>query len=287
MFDRFQRVIDEHLVRFTEFDRDCPPALREAIQYSLLAPGKRFRPTLLLLATEACGSPWEAGIPAACAVEMVHCYSLIHDDLPAMDDDDLRRGRPSNHKMFGEALAILAGDALLTSAFETLATYQLPTAAALRAVAELARGAGACGMVGGQVDDLHGRREHPQPSDVEGIHRRKTGALITAAVRIGAIVAQASEDELKRLTDYGRCLGTTFQIVDDLLDATGDPSRVGKRTGKDEQQGKLTYPGFFGVAASRELAHSLVEQACQAVRPLGAAAEPMAELARWMLRREH
>ncbi len=259
-----------------------PAPLLEAMRYSLLAPGKRLRPVLVVLAAEAVqeacavsgGGPW----PAACAVEMVHAYSLVHDDLPAMDDDDLRRGLPTCHKKFGEALAILAGDALLTRAFEMLAGgYPAPTAAAC--CLELARAAGAAGMVGGQADDLAWEREDNSEartlSGLELLHARKTGALIRASLRLGALSAYAHAsgppppELLERLDGYGRCLGLAFQITDDLLDAEGQAEVAGKRVGKDAARGKLTYPGLLGVERSRARAEALGREAADHLAPLG------------------
>jgi geranylgeranyl diphosphate synthase type II len=251
---------------------DGPAALAEAMRYGLLAPGKRLRPLLVLAAVEACGGLPEPALPAACAVEMVHAYSLIHDDLPAMDDDDLRRGQPTCHKRFGEALAILAGDGLLTLAFQVLAeSYPAPTAAAC--CRELARGAGATGMVGGQVADLawEGRIERPGASapcraDLEAVHAAKTGALFRAALRLGAYVAHADTPDgpppalLHSLDSYGQCLGQVFQITDDLLDVEGRAEHTGKRVGKDADRGKLTYPGLLGRQVSRRCAEELCER---------------------------
>jgi geranylgeranyl diphosphate synthase, type II len=219
--------VEKHLAATLRPEPDVPASLREALRYSLLAPGKRLRPILVVMAAEACGgaetNPW----PAACAVEMIHAYSLIHDDLPALDDDDLRRGQPTCHKKFGEALAILAGDALLTMAFQVLAE-DYPAATGAACCRELARAAGAAGMVGGQVDDL--AWEQGGERNVEGLeylHLRKTGALIRASLRLGALAAYAHRDGppppqlLERLDGYGRCLGLAFQIIDDLLDVEG------------------------------------------------------------------
>jgi geranylgeranyl diphosphate synthase type II len=274
-----------------------PASLLEAMQYSLLAPGKRLRPLLVVLAAEACGGDAECPWPAAGAVEMIHAYSLIHDDLPAMDDDDLRRGQPTCHKKFGEALAILAGDALLTMAFQVLAEGY-PPAAASSCCRELARAAGAAGMVGGQVDDLAWERaEEAEPErrrtveGLEALHARKTGALIRVALRLGALAAHAHRDGpppevLGRLDAYGRCLGLAFQITDDLLDVEGQAEQAGKRVGKDAARGKLTYPGFLGVAESRRRARRLGEEACEHVRPLGPAAGRLPALVSLVLDRD-
>ncbi len=303
--------------------RDWPPALAEAMAYSLLTPGKRLRPLLVILACEAAGGRLDQALPAGCAVEMVHTYSLVHDDLPAMDDDDLRRGLPTCHKKFGEALAILAGDALLTLAFEVLAGGYGPKTAAV-SCAELAAGAGAAGMVGGQVLDLEAegrigadqapRHEPTQragavrpPSgstlggltpparpiaDLEAIHRRKTGALFRSALRLGVYAAQgerpggADPDTLAAVDDYAAAFGLAFQITDDLLDVEGTAEGTGKRVGKDAARGKLTYPGLLGVAASRRRAQELGQDAVAAARRLGPGGQPLAELARFVADRD-
>lgn len=272
---------------------DCPARLREAMEYSLMAGGKRLRPVLTLLACEACGGTPDDAMPAACALEMVHTYSLIHDDLPAMDDDDLRRGRPTNHRQFGEALAILAGDALLTRAFEIVANGVRPSDVAAACCADLAAAAGAAGMVGGQVADLQAeaiRSSGDQKCDGErlaGIHRLKTGALIACAVSMGARVAGVNESLRKSLANYGQNIGLAFQITDDLLDIAGDRDRMGKGVGKDADRGKLTYPGVYGIEVSRAQAQRLIESACAAVEPLGRAGEPLADLAKFVLERDH
>jgi geranylgeranyl diphosphate synthase type II len=267
--------------------------------YSLLAPGKRLRPLLVIMAAEACGGPEEAALPAACAVEMIHTYSLIHDDLPAMDDDDLRRGLPTCHKKFGEALAILAGDALLTLAFQVLAE-NYPSATAAACCRELARGSGAAGMVGGQVEDLAWERDRADVQRrsqslavLENIHARKTGALFRTCLRLGAWTALGEEPGgpdaalLEGLDAYGRCLGQAFQITDDLLDVEGQEEQTGKRVQKDAARGKLTYPGFLGVAESRRRAQQLCQEACDHLRPLGSAGQRLAALARYILERNH
>jgi geranylgeranyl diphosphate synthase type II len=269
-----------------------PGDLLEAMRYSLLAPGKRLRPALAVLAAEACGGgdPW----PAACAVEMIHAYSLIHDDLPAMDDDDLRRGQPTCHKKFGEALAILAGDALQALAFQTLAEGY-PPATAAACCRELARAAGAAGMVGGQADDLAWEKAPPAAdrtaAGLEQLHARKTGALIRASLRLGVLAAHADRpapapDLLERFDVYGRCLGLAFQITDDLLDVEGHAEQTGKRVGKDAGRGKLTYPGLLGVAASRRRAERLGAEAREALAALGPAAGRLLALVAFVLERD-
>jgi geranylgeranyl diphosphate synthase type II len=241
----------------------------------------------VLLAAEACGGDAQAALPAACAVEMIHAYSLVHDDLPAMDDDDLRRGRPTCHKAFGEATAILAGDALLTLAFEVLARDVRPAAVAARCCAVLAHAAGATELVGGQADDLAGQFSAGGVEALEAIHRRKTGAMFLASLQLGGIVAGADGEQLHALAEYGRALGLAFQITDDLLDVRGDASTMGKRAGKDSDRGKLTFPGLLGIEESTRRATALVEQACAALRPFEPRAEGLQALAQYVLLRNH
>ena len=284
--DQFRRRIDTALDDYTRLADDCPDQLREAIRYSLLAPGKRLRPMLVLMAAEACGGTFWAAMPAACAVEMVHTYSLIHDDLPAMDDDDLRRGRPTCHKRFGEATAILAGDALLALSFEVLAEGIRPPEVAARCCATLAEAAGACRLVGGQADDIGGSFHHTGIDALESIHRRKTGALIRVSLQLGALTAGADGSRTAALDRYGRRLGLAFQITDDLLDVAGEETAVGKRLGKDSRQGKLTFPGLLGIRQSRERAEQLVAEACEALAPLAPQAGALEALARYVLERD-
>lgn len=272
----WRRRIDAELSRQLDALAGAPPQLLEAMRYSLLAPGKRLRPLLVLLASEAVGGAVEPALPAAAAVEMVHAYSLVHDDLPGMDDDDLRRGRPTCHKQFDEATAILVGDGLLTLAFQVLAEQLQPPAVAAVCCAELARGAGAAGMVGGQMDDLLAEKQASGDlALLESIHRRKTGALFRAAVRIGALIGlkpaspMGATLELPALTAYADHLGLAFQIADDLLDAEGDEAEAGKRVGKDAGRGKLTYPGLLGAQESRRRLETQTAAAVAALAPLG------------------
>jgi len=269
---------------------DAPDALLQAMTYSLLAPGKRLRPLLAILACEASGGSIDAALPAACAVEMVHTYSLIHDDLPAMDDDDLRRGLPTCHKKFGEALAILAGDALLTLAFEVLGRGYPPRTAAV-SMTELASGAGAVGMVGGQVLDLAAEGDQALSlAELENIHRRKTGALFRSALRLGLYAARAASDDgvdsevLANADAYAAAFGLAFQITDDLLDVEGTVDRLGKQAGKDAARGKLTYPGLLGIEESRQRAKNLAEDAVRAANALGSPL--LARLANYVVERE-
>lgn len=301
MIDRRAQVAD-HLREALRQVTGCPPALLEAMSYSLLAPGKRLRPLLVIMATEACGGHAMAALPAACAVEMIHTYSLIHDDLPAMDDDDLRRGLPTCHKKFGEANAILAGDALLTLAFQVLAEGY-PAATAAACCRELAVGAGAAGMVGGQAEDLAWERgaetstapQAPRAAlleDLENIHARKTGALFRACLRLGVHVAQGEKPggadiaTLENLDAYGRCFGQAFQITDDLLDVEGNAAQTGKRVQKDAARGKLTYPSFLGITESRRRAAQLCQQARAQLASLGPAGQRLAELVQFVLERD-
>jgi geranylgeranyl diphosphate synthase type II len=274
----------------------APAALIEAMRYSLLAPGKRLRPLLVIMAAEAFDGQDRDALPAACAVEMVHSYSLIHDDLPAMDNDDLRRGLPTCHKKFGDAMAILAGDALLTLAFEVIASSYPPRTAAA-CCRGLAAGAGAAGMVGGQVEDLasedveNGGRVHSLEA-LENIHARKTGALFRACLKLGAWAARGEDPDgpsatlLYELDAYGRCFGQAFQITDDLLDVEGDAGQTGKRVRKDAARGKLTYPGLLGIEESHRRAERLCEEACRHLANFGRAGDRLAGLARSILERK-
>ncbi|WP_372719917.1 polyprenyl synthetase family protein [Novipirellula sp.] len=276
-------LVQQALENACDFGDGCPQRLGEAMRYALLAPGKRLRPALVLMACEACGGQLEEALPAAVAVEMIHAYSLVHDDLPAMDDDDLRRGRPTVHIQFDEATAILVGDALQAEAFRQLSERVDDPSRAIAAIRVLASAAGACHLVGGQSDDLSAERDQPErdqaaqgatpatsatkfPSSrtvehLESIHRRKTGALFSASLAMGAILAGADEKSKSVLSDYAADLGLAFQVVDDLLDYTANEQELGKRTGKDADRGKLTYPGLLGIEAARDKAEQLVKSA--------------------------
>ncbi len=279
--------IEDRLARYVQSSPDCPPRLSEAMAYSLLAGGKRLRPLLVLMACETCGGDIEAALPAACALEMVHTYSLIHDDLPAMDDDDLRRGRPTNHVVYGEALAILAGDGLLTRAFEIIAEEIVPKSVAAECCADLASAAGWCGMVAGQVADLEAEHQGIANLDqLEAIHRRKTGRLLCSALTMGARIAGATLEARNRLETYGFAVGLAFQITDDLLDVAGDPAKLGKGTQKDAQHGKLTYPALLGIDDSRRRAARLIDDACRAVEPFGEKARRLVALADYVRERD-
>lgn len=263
--------------------------LFEAMRYSLLDGGKRLRPILALAACEAVGGDIANAMNFACAVEMIHTYSLIHDDLPCMDDDDLRRGRPTNHKVYGDALATLAGDALLTDAFATLA--RSPSASSSPAivaetVAELGEAAGSGGMVAGQVIDMLGEGHRMNIEQLEYLHSKKTGAMFLTAVRGGARLGGASAQQLQWLSAYARAIGLCFQVVDDLLDVEASTEQMGKRTGKDQGAGKNTYPGIIGAAQSRDLARQLERRANAALAEFDDRAEPLRALASFVVERK-
>lgn len=259
-------VIERALAAACHFSDGCPPRLSDAMRYALLAPGKRVRPALALMAAEAVGGQPADALPGAVAIEMLHAYSLIHDDLPAMDDDDLRRGRPTVHIAFDEATAILAGDALQAAAFAHLATQVGDSAAAHRCLRRLTDAAGPERLVGGQADDLAAESAPAQTlPQLESIHRRKTGALIDAAVAIGGILGGADDAALAHLAAYSRPLGLAFQVVDDCLDHTASDKAMGKRTSKDARRGKLTYPGLLGLDSARRYAEQLIAEAIAAI----------------------
>ncbi len=262
---RYKGMVEEGLNALTF--PGAPDILKEAMRYSLLSGGKRLRGCLALAACEAAGGKAEDALPFACAVEMIHAYSLIHDDLPSMDNDTLRRGKPTNHVVYGEAMAILAGDGLLSYAFEHLASQQHPFA--FRALGILAKAAGVGGMLGGQVLDVTNEGKAPDEKLVRQIHLGKTAALITAPVLAGFALAGADDAGMEIAETYGRQLGLAFQIVDDLLDLEGDAALMGKTLGKDAQAGKLTWPACVGIQRAREDAARFIEQAVTALNPLG------------------
>lgn len=279
-----------------DFRHEVPPRLREAMNYSLLAGGKRIRPVLTLAAAESISDEWEKWLPFAAATELVHTYSLIHDDLPAMDDDDFRRGRPTNHKVFGEAVAILAGDALLTHAFTLLARAGRERAVdanvVLQVMEELSWAAGPAGMVGGQVLDLSAADPERCPEGdglallLEQIHRKKTAALIRSCLRIGGLLAGASAEQLEALSVYGLHLGLAFQIRDDLLDVTGETALMGKAAGSDQRSGKLTYPRLFGVERTARLVQEHTEAAKRAIQAAGINGQWLLEMANRLAKRD-
>lgn len=265
----------------------APEKVHQAIRWSVFAGGKRFRPALLLATGQAFGAPTQVLIKTACAFEMIHTYSLIHDDLPAMDDDDLRRGRPTCHVRFGEATAILAGDALQTLAFQTIAEDEkLDVSTRIALILELARAAGTPkGMVAGQALDMEAEARQVNGGELEGIHRLKTGALIVAAARCGAMIGQATEAELDAVTAYGAHLGLLFQITDDLLDVTASAKDLGKTPGKDAQSRKATYPALYGMEETRAAALKAHEAACEALEGLERPTTDLRHIADFILNR--
>jgi geranylgeranyl diphosphate synthase type II len=286
---RQRQTVEEALGAALPAVENDPSVIFEAVRYSLFAGGKRLRPILCLAAAEAAGAKADAVMAAACAMEMIHTYSLIHDDLPAMDNDDFRRGNPTLHKVFGEGIAILAGDALLTEAFRLLSDRSrmgdAPPEKALRVVCEIAEAAGFFGMVGGQVLDLIAEGNQVDLPGLLAIHRRKTGALILVSLRAGAILAGANESAVAALSEYGSRIGLAFQITDDILNVEGDAAELGKKTGSDAARGKATFPALMGVEASRARAGALIEEAIDALLPFGDRAMPLCAIARHILER--
>jgi geranylgeranyl diphosphate synthase type II len=261
-----------------------------AMEYSLFAGGKRVRPILCMAAAEAVGGVETDVLPLACALELIHTYSLIHDDLPVMDDDDLRRGKPTSHKVFGEALALLAGDGLLTESFRLMARMDikpgLDPLCLLRAIGIVAEAAGYQGMVGGQVLDIQWEGKDIAPSLVGHIHRRKTGALIAASATAGAVVGGGNEEEIGKIEEYGAKIGLAFQIADDILDIEGDTKTLGKTTGVDEKRKKITYPAAIGIEPSKSLAKQLIEEAVNALASFRVEADPLKYLAWYIIERK-
>lgn len=285
---RVDAALDAYLPKETEL----PYSLHKAMRYSVFAGGKRVRPILLLAACEAVGGDTKHAIPAACAMEMIHTYSLIHDDLPAMDNDDFRRGNPTNHKVFGEAVAILAGDALLTEAFKLISDPQFAAdchpEARLRVIHEIAICSGSYGMVGGQVVDMEseGKTDIDLPV-VQYIHTHKTGALIKASVVSGALLGGADARQLAAITRYGKAAGLAFQIADDILDIEGTTEEIGKDAGSDEARGKATYPAVMGLAAAKEEAGNMMEEAMKSLEMFGIEADPLREIASYIVKRRN
>jgi geranylgeranyl diphosphate synthase type II len=283
-----QKAVDAALNRWVPREDQNPATIHRAMRYSLFAGGKRIRPLLAIAAAQAV-SDAPVGIEScACALEMIHTYSLIHDDLPALDNDDLRRGRPTCHKVFGDAMAILAGDALLTLAFEVLAKLdQTDGSRRIELVGELATASGTVdGMIGGQVNDLEGEGKHPTARLLESIHRAKTGALLRASVRMGGIYAGADADQLAALTSFGEHVGLAFQMVDDILDVEQSSEALGKTAGKDAAQKKITFPAVYGIERSREMAEEERLAAHLALRPFDDRAQRLRELADLIVRRQ-
>jgi geranylgeranyl diphosphate synthase, type II len=282
--------VDAALDRALPPETAWPATIHRAVRYSLFAGGKRIRPALVIASGEAVGGARADLVPLACAVEMIHTYSLIHDDLPAMDDDDLRRGKPTSHKVFGEAIAILAGDALLTRAFHLLAEVpdgcdETRLRRRVGATAILGEACGTTGLIGGQIMDLESEGRSIDAANLERLHRAKTGALLSACVRGGAVLGGADDAGLERLTRYASAIGLAFQVVDDVLDATEDAEHLGKTAGKDEAAKKATYVSVHGLEPARRLAASLRQEALDAVAPLGPRGEVLAAIARLIVDR--
>jgi geranylgeranyl diphosphate synthase type II len=286
---RKKDVIDKTLEKLVPPAKAFPPAIHEAIRYSLFAGGKRVRPVLALASAEALGATTANLLPVAGTLELIHTYSLIHDDLPAMDDDDLRRGRPTCHKVYGEAIAILAGDGLLTMAFEVLSDPRrmkaIPARALVKIIRELSVASGVFGMVGGQVVDIQSENKDIDFPTLEYIHTHKTGALIRASVRVGALYAKAGKRQFAALTRYGEMAGLAFQIADDILDLTGKQEELGKDIGSDLEKGKKTFPSFLGLEESRRRAEEVVGEALGALKGFDRKADPLRELAKYIINR--
>jgi geranylgeranyl diphosphate synthase type II len=286
-------IVDSALERYFPREEEFPSNLYKAMQYSLLAGGKRIRPILSIASFEAVGGRGERILPFACALEMIHTYSLIHDDLPAIDNDDYRRGKPTCHKVFGEAIAILAGDGLLTEAFRLMSNQPAKDRPSsdeglvLDLINEVARAAGVFGMVGGQVVDVESEGKAVDLPTVQYIHTHKTGAMILASVRVGAKLGGAKEEILEALTRYGESLGLAFQVVDDILNIEGKASLMGKKTGSDLSKGKATYPSVSGVEESKRRAKELGRLGVDALKQFGPEAEPLREIARFVIAREY
>jgi geranylgeranyl diphosphate synthase, type II len=283
-----QKLVDEALDRFLPNAILKPKTIHKAMRYSVFAGGKRLRPILCLAAAECCGGSVEAAIPLACAVECVHTYSLIHDDLPCMDDDDFRRGVPTSHKVFGEGIAVLAGDALLTFAFELLTLAQgWPRYSVREILQELAVAAGSRYLVAGQVVDLESEGKKISQSLLNFIHESKTAALLRSSIRLGAMSANATPAQLRNLSDFGRSLGLAFQVIDDILDVTQTTEKLGKSAGKDIAAEKATFPAVVGLERSRRIAQKLTKEAREALRPFGKRAEVLLGMADYLLERDY
>ena len=286
-----RKLVESFLVSYFG-PEDAPRILFDAMVYSVQAGGKRIRPVLCIAAYEACGGSAENIVPQAASIELIHTYSLIHDDLPAMDNDDLRRGKPTNHKVFGEGMAILAGDGLLTEAFSLLAdpSYRhasINDAALIRIIYELAYAAGAHGMVGGQAQDLLAEDAEPDAETLSFIHRHKTAALLSLSVRMGGILSGADKAMLDKLNLYGEKIGLAFQVVDDILDIEGDTEVLGKPKGSDEKKKKMTYPRLYGIEESRKIARELIDSALDALSDFDEKAEPLRAIARYLYERKN
>ena len=283
-----RKRIDKALNSFLPKPTVRPKTLHKSMRYSLFAGGKRLRPILCLAASEACGGNFADAIPAACAVECIHTYSLIHDDLPCMDDDDMRRGKPTNHKVFGEPVAVLAGDALLTLAFEIVSsTKPNKKYNSGDMVKELAITSGSKHLVGGQVLDLEGENEEINPRTLQFIHSSKTAALLTSSLKLGAMSVGASQKKLLSLEEFGQCTGLAFQVIDDILDVTQSSETLGKSAGKDEAVNKATYRSIHGLEKSKKIARKLTVKAINALKPFKSSGKRLEELAHYLLDRDY
>ncbi len=281
-------LVDAAMDAYLPPANERPATIHAAMRYAVFAGGKRLRPVLCLAAAEACGGETADALAPACAVELMHTYSLVHDDLPAMDDDDLRRGRPTCHKVYGEGMAVLCGDALLTEAFAVLAQAPATKRYGTRDfIAELAGTGGSRKLIGGQVMDLEGEGKKLTKKELVRIHEAKTAALLTCSLRLGAMTANATPAKLGALTDFGRHLGLAFQVIDDILDVTQSTEVLGKTAGKDAAVEKATYPAIIGLAASRKEAARLTTAAMDALRPLGKKADRLRGIASQLLQREY
>jgi geranylgeranyl diphosphate synthase, type II len=282
-----KKLVDACLDKLLPLEQDAPSTIHKAMRYSVFAGGKRVRPILILASGESMGGDREALLHLGAAVEMMHTYSLIHDDLPALDNDDLRRGSPTCHKVFGEAIAILAGDSLMTRCYQILAELPgIPDPTRIRIISEIAAATGTVdGMIGGQVVDLESEGKPISLDILEYIHKSKTGALLTACVRCGALAAQANPEELQSLSEFGRKVGLVFQIVDDILDITSTSETLGKTAGKDEKVKKATYPALFGIEASRKMAVDLASSALNDILNFGEPANALRDLAQFIVSR--
>jgi geranylgeranyl diphosphate synthase type II len=284
-----QKIVEEALEHYLPREDNIPADIYKAVRYSVFNGGKRIRPILCLAAAEAVGGDLGPAIPVACALELIHSYSLIHDDLPAMDDDDFRRGKPTCHKVFGENIAILAGDALLTEAFVLLSHVEkvrMSVERRLAVIQEIAKAAGICGMVGGQALDVLSGKSVSDESTLYEIHRRKTGALIVAAVKSGAIIFNARKDKIQALAEYGINVGLAFQIADDILNVEGDRELMGKETGSDAAHDKLTYPSLLGLDLAKEKLAKYIDAAIASLSGFDERARPLLVIARYIMERK-
>jgi geranylgeranyl diphosphate synthase type II len=284
-----KKLIDKRLNELLPADNEYPPVIHQAMRYSIFAGGKRIRPILMLAACQAVNGEEALVLDSACAMELIHTYSLIHDDLPAMDNDDFRRGKPTSHKKFGEAIAILAGDALLTMGFQVLSQALLENSnnnEGLKIIHEVSQAVGSTGLIGGQVMDLESEGKQIDLETISYIHKSKTASLIIICVKIGGLLGNAHEDNLAMLIKYGKQIGLAFQIVDDILDIEGSSDKLGKTVGKDNKSSKATFPGVIGLKESKQKSYELIQSAIKIIEPLGNSALPLIEIARFILRRQ-